>query len=425
MEESGHRDDKFLEVRGMNVMRSSVGNKLNYLFTFLLIYSFGTPVANVYYKQITVIVAAIFVVAYIFRRRYEVDKRAFLIFILLFFLLIANIVVNLETDYAHYVGRLAVLITVLLYVTMVDHSDFSETYINIIYWISILAIILYVFFNVFPNIAWQLPSITVPGGGEDGKTSFAHVAYLYFISLSGNANTMQYEWSKPNVERNAGMFREPGIFQIYLNIALIQLCFKNDKSRKDYKKIFVIVIAIISTISTSGIFSMIMILLATIISDDERIQLAKNVLSSQIGKLILVIGGCGGIAVLVQLMPKLLDKLGNNSPQSMSSALRIMNSIKDLNVWMNKPIFGVGISTYELSGGTENGVTCTLACYGLVFVVVLLGVLLLYLVNLSTNSLSNLLIIIAVIPMIITQNTLFMPCLIVLYFYGYIMKTRL
>ena len=75
--------------------------------------------------------------------------------------------------------------------------------------------------------------------------------YLFYYSpkIGNTINLFGFD-----IHRNAGMFWEPGILQAYLNILFfLELSFFN----KNRVLLFLIIIAIISTYSTTGLFLLI------------------------------------------------------------------------------------------------------------------------------------------------------------------------
>lgn len=135
-----------------------------------------------------------------------------------------------------------IVISSYLVIQSFSYEDFLKKYTDCIVVIALFSIVVYFLykaapeaFGAFPRHLWRNHSVlfvnlwlsVVPVGMHD-----------YF--------------------RNFGIFYEPGIFQFYLNIALLIELFSNKKI--NVFRVLVLVVAVITTLSTNGYISIVLVL---------------------------------------------------------------------------------------------------------------------------------------------------------------------
>ncbi len=112
-------------------------------------------------------------------------------------------------------------------------DEFAYKYINIIYIISLISLVLFSY-----NCLYGL----IPGGiqTKDSTTSFFIYSQIY---------NLDYTF----IYRNSGMFWEPGAFAGFLNFALLfSFTLPHERTAKIRNKIIVIILALLTTVSTTG-----------------------------------------------------------------------------------------------------------------------------------------------------------------------------
>ncbi|HSD07323.1 MAG TPA: hypothetical protein VLC96_08715 [Flavobacterium sp.] len=193
--------------------------------------------------------------------------------------------------------------------------------------------------------------------------------------------------------RNTSIFREPGVFMIYLNIAIIlELFFKKEINKKN---IFVFVIAIFSTFSTAAFITLAAIFIAYLFTKNTNISVLKT-------KSFLIITFVMAIVVLLSysgLYDMVFSKIGKDNVGDGSSLARGVSVFANLNMFFDHYLVGVGIKNYPAAfgkytldlvgismdvGNNTNTITTVFAVYGIFF-----GVLLFYMLFSLAKKTSN------------------------------------
>lgn len=215
----------------------------------------------------------------------------------------------------------------LAFFLLIDKGSFAFWYCNCMVFLALYSLIAhYVLLFVFPNLISIFPIRTNSVGFPVHDFIFA---FRYVSSIS----------------RNTGLFREMGVYAIYLDFALYYMLFENHNMKYIIVKSGILVITVLSTLSTPGIIGMVLILAAGIFQMLES-RCIKN--WKLAGKIILVILlAVVGVLVffpisrgyIIQAMMKLVQRESSyyGRTGSMEANLR---------VWASHPFFG---TAYEHS----------------------------------------------------------------------------
>ena len=120
---------------------------------------------------------------------------------------------------------------------------FISTYVNIIYFLSIVSLFFYILF-FFPSITNQL-------------VSHAFRKFLFSVDMQSYEVIPNYiiiAFNSYEELRNSGPFWEPGAFSVFINIALILNILVKNKIVE--KKNVLFIITIITTLSTAGFLAL-------------------------------------------------------------------------------------------------------------------------------------------------------------------------
>ena len=202
----------------------------------------------------------------------------------------------------------------------------------------------------------------------------------------------------PEYGRNVGVFREPGIYQMILNVALILLLFKKNSfnHKKKIHYFIILIITILTAQSTTGYIGLIGIILL-FIQRQSNYKLKKDIIISLciISSLILIVFGTGNDSFIYENFIKKLEynKEDNRFENGSGNARLIMMRI-DLEIAKENPM-GLGNKNYDklfmqkkpISMNDVSscvGITKTIAVYG-----IFIGSFLIYLVIKSFIKNSN------------------------------------
>ena len=154
--------------------------------------------------------------------------------------------------------------------------------------------------------------------------------------------------------RNYSIFREPGVFQIYLIIAIIISIALLDgkKEKRDLWGVLILVVAVLLTQSTTGYMSLAFVGFFFFIR--ERRSQNRTIKPVVIVAETALLGACACISIvwLEQLLEIFyhvaLEKFDSSSPKFISSITRIASFGANLKIWFLNPVFGVGITKKDL-----------------------------------------------------------------------------
>lgn len=135
------------------------------------------------------------------------------------------------------------ILTTYVYTLSYDLKYFNNIFSKLVILIALISIIIYLLALLFPNVITLLPEI---------KNSLGVKGYFAILTIIRPST---------NLFRNQGIFWEPGAFQTFINLALL-IIFFNDTSniRKKYYSIIILYIALITTFSTTGYITGILLL---------------------------------------------------------------------------------------------------------------------------------------------------------------------
>lgn len=215
-----------------------------------------------------------------------------------------------------------------------------------------------VYSSFISNILFMLCVLGVDVPTIESKTH----GTLSFYYLGSAAFTEVYGLSG---YRNYGIFWEPGLYQIYLNLSLIYFFYvKSPFFKRRWLIVIYLLFSIYTTGSTTGLFLAAFIVGYYIFFNSRMGLFVKGIF-------ILAVLSIASAAIIPYLMDNLTIKMG-----SASYEMRMNDLTFGYNVFMSKPIFGYGIandiytSMYSTFFGEErgdsNGILNVLINFGIV-----------------------------------------------------------
>jgi hypothetical protein len=313
-----------------------------------------------------------------------------------------SMIVNQDFDILNFT-IISLFFISFFFITMVSPKIFINYYIKVLVVLSLYSLIMTYFVpKLIPSIISFFPIGFNSGGFQviDYGLSFQYVGL---------------------VSRNTGIFREMGVYSVYLNFALFFLMFTNNNIKHKNIAILILVITIISTLSTPGLMSMGIMMIVYLIN--------MGIFKKRNLKLILSI--CIILLIMVFVFPVSLDYINdsvNKLTQKGSSLVGRTDSIvSNLKVWSEYPLFGAGYTESirraealsNIDGILHNTSTTTsfLAMYGLFFTIILSAPMFFFVFVLNIRWISKILLFLSLFLLINSQR-LFLDSLF--YFISYI-----
>jgi hypothetical protein len=339
------------------------------------------------------------------KKKYIINKKYFLYTILIStFSLIPMFISGDYSNYLKYFKLLTFLLGMSLVPQIISFELFRDTYIKIVTFLAVNSLIIYILLLISPSIANFFPVIT--GYGE-------HVKYnnlILYVSL-----VTDY----PN-NRNYSIFYEPGVYQAFLNIAILLELHKN--YLKNLLKLSIFFICLLTTFSTTGFICAFMIII---------ILLSDNYYKWKKEKLLIKLVTISSIFIFIFSGLFFTVFTQKFSESGYSFFTRSLGSALDYQIFLTNPLFGVGYDSYvsqiqklaynnyfiNMSGST-NSFTNTLAKYGLFFTYTILFMHYTVGVSFTKNLFKRSIYFLILLLILTTENFTLSLFYIVLSYYG-------
>ena len=301
-----------------------------YFFVFTAVYfsmdtlQFGTNKEEIFSTILYVSVPLFAMIAFVYGglKRKRIHAIALLI---TFAMCVMSIATHLATESQlnmKYFFEIMVILQAYLICTVVTVEDFKRAFTNVMSVLAVVSVAGFALRYIYPGIVNHIPVLTNLSDLKYGNlllTTIPHdVMYVTF--------------------RNYGIFREPGVYQFFLNLALIFLLEKPNVAKS--WQLYSLLVAMVFTFSTAGYILAIAIVLVYFFLDRLQIK-ASTVLPMLIA--ILVVGSLfsrGIIKADSNIFSKLLTS--NSSTNSRFGSIAV-----DFHIAKMSPVFGCGFEFVE------------------------------------------------------------------------------
>ena len=254
----------------------------------------------------------------------------------------------------HYLKLIFLIVSVQMYMKLVDINTFKNTYINIIYFLCLTSLVMYLILIAVPQIQNYLPVSYTNAG----------IAYKNFGLLIWHADSVE-------LRRNYSIFWEPGVFTA---IAVYALILGMDLRSPISNKFFIVIVCSLLLSGSTVAFILVPLFVIHRILKHNKIKVR-----SSIYRLLLL----AVAVVLVMLVWLGYVEFANNplnkfSFENQSFNNRYLSLITDYQIF-SEGVMGVGPDEYsnrvwiysgEVLGSSFNSILFSLAIYGLPFTLV-------------------------------------------------------
>lgn len=306
-------------------------NIIKVYFILLIILTSGTVYFSLLHGKVFVTLLFLSSLALIFKKRRINQYNINILSIYLGFLFI-NLVFNFfnSVSYSTISGLIIKVMCITIVLSELDIKDFKKYYIDIIAVLSVVSLINFSLYALFPKIKFPLMFHEIIAGNW-----FTYAPY--------------HTWGwETTFNRNAGMFWEPGAFQAFICLAILMLIDDKLNNLETIKnKILLLIlffITILSTKSTTGYIILIIIFVYSII--DNLALLKKNIVYfiSDMNRKKIIVASIIFIFVISSLVIMLNNgvitkKLTNKNP---SYSIRSDDFNNSLKIISRRPLMGYG-----------------------------------------------------------------------------------
>jgi len=402
----------------MKIEASKKGLIIPYLMLFSVIY-FGHETVVTRLRISSEVIPLIIIFTSLFlgiisqilvKQNIRLNKYALLVFTLT----VCNIGLTmlLNSDYSP--GNYLVLINVfiaLILSQLITFDEFINCYCKILLILAIYSIIITYLVKFIPLLSSFLPTYYNRSG-----VPYIDAGLCFIMDL-------------PSVFRNIGIFREPGVYQFFLTVALCFSIFYKKEKKLLYITVFTV--TLITTFSTIGIIQAILLLIVVVFS--------KKNLNVPTTKLVII--GVFFITVIITLyniVPEIkysfnitFLKLFKGTPYHGSTLARVSSVIAGIVTGSQSPIVGFGMSKgfnkiSSISDYVNASSTALLfAYYGLLLPIlnIICFFLLSIKIGIGINTISKFIVFLVLILSVNSQVLIF-DCFIYIIMFSIFMKTE-
>lgn len=260
------------------------------------------------------------------RKKFNINKV--LLGFIVILLPVVSCFVNHETV-DNYIYRLVIMLCALILEMSVDKEKICQDYCSIMIFLSLWSVCFFSLPKLAPSLISAFPKIINSNGNV-----------FFFALFSVGEDDM----------RNTGIFREPGVFVVFLAIALLlTLLYDSPKKRKEHLIIFTI--TILTTLSTAG-YIILAVFYCYLILVNKEIK-HKPVIIILITLVLVVLITQTNI---LQSDGMLFSKFRKGTNSYGSWFARLSSLTQSLGIAIKNPLFGVGRYTLYNTILDVNGV---------------------------------------------------------------------
>ena len=368
---------------------------------------FGTN-ADLNYIAFKLLVYFIVAIALLLNLKYNITRLTSLIVLCAIIYSIGfTALLNLDLSAGQFYQIFIILLSFLI-VQYIDFGRFIGIFKKYIYFLSVTSICIFVIAKNNISILSNFPIETNSAG-------------LNFINLYFGAVYMDVAEI-----RNASIFREPGVFMVYILLAIIFELFLATKI--NLKLIFCAFTALIMTFSTGGLILIFIIVAYAIKSNSANFSWKLNF------AIIFFLSTVSFLIFAVELQSDVFSKLNSDSVAFGSTIARVASVVVNYEIFSANPIFGSGLANYgslfesysliyfgfplDASSQSSNTLMAIFATYGfLVGVIVVYGLMRLA-AKLTNRFILQSILFLSIGLIFSSQDMRYSPLFFIMVFYG-------
>lgn len=313
----------------MNIQKKGPG-VWAYFFVFTAVYFsmdtllFGTNKEEIYSTILYTSVPFFAVIAFMYGALMHKRVHAIALmvtFIMCLMVLCTHFTAEQELNLKYFFECLVILQAYLI-CTVIPVQDFKQAFVNVLALLAVVSVFGFALRYVYPGIVKILPIITNTSDYKYGSLLLTTIPHdMLYVTF-----------------RNYGIFREPGVYQFFLNLALIFLLEKPDVAKS--WQFYAILLAMVFTFSTAGYILCIAIILVYFFLDRLQIKL-ETVVPVALGvAAVLFLFSRGIIKADSNIFTKLLSS--NASTNSRFGSIAV-----DFHIALMNPVVGSGFEFVE------------------------------------------------------------------------------
>lgn len=320
-------------------------------------------------------------------------------------IIIACMIMNRDIRLGYFFMICIVLMS-FLFAYYIDFKSFIECFEKVIFYLAVCSIIGMVLGEIYPAALRLLPTITNAGGHK-----FSNAFVFVYSDIWG---------------RSFGIFREPGVFQLFLILGMLFNLYIYEKV--SIFRTLIYSVAVIFTLSTTGFIALFFILIVYLI------RIGKHNAGLWFGFVIVLGVGVSILLTKTNLLSvngSVFNKFLDTGKTRLTTAARYSSITSNIKIWLSNPILGRGLSFVDSefwvltirdygvdTRSNTNTLLCMLSTYGAFFVAIILSGYSKLIRLLTTSKIEALLICGVLIILSCGERLTFSPIIYILCFYG-------
>lgn len=374
---------------------------------------FGTNLNSSFLDAKYIIIISIFCLLLIraFVKKIHISVNAFLIALTMMLLLIISSALNNDFRFGYFY-RCVLIMTGLLFTSFISFHDFAYYYDKVMRFLAIASLIGFVLFIAFDTVLDLFPLIL-----NSSHMEFYNLFLTVIPKYSGG------------FARNFGIFREPGVFQMFLIIGLLFQMFVLKKS--SIKVQIVYIVALVTTFSTTGYIALIFVgVLYFIKRNNFKEEKKSKAIIIICLLLIFTYLSLFTDFIYIEEYGSVFGKLTDSN--SLTVGARVASVVVNLRLFLNSPIWGVGVTNVDTQFAplaqnilgvytihNTNTILWQLAAYGAIFTLLWVYGIYKLCLRMGINKLDILLLFIVLNILFVGENLAYSLITNILVFYGF------
>lgn len=239
-----------IKESGKNNKDKSINDVLTYLLIIMAVYISGNPLFRMLRFELSVIV--VFAVSFFFflvkRLHKPIGSSSFFVCFVLIMSVSCTLVFKGMSSPDTYIAIILQILAGFFIANILSRDQFEKSYISFMNVIMFISLFMFFLQKLFPTVWTFFPQ-------EKGSLfTYVNVGYVYnYFYLPSQGSYI--------LQRNSGVFWEPGCYQFFLNLAIVLMISHERKCRSTLSQnsfilLLFYVVTIITTQSTTGLFLM-------------------------------------------------------------------------------------------------------------------------------------------------------------------------
>lgn len=220
-----------------------------------------------------------------------------------------------------YVYQIWIILLAFLIAKSLSIEEFSVIFNRYIFILSIISILVFI---VAISFDWLLDYFPV-----HVNTAGVEFTNLYIGAVYKGVGSI----------RNTSIFREPGVFMIYLLLGIIFELFYTAKLNK--KHIFIFFIALFTTFSTAAFIILFLVIIGYLIKRDKR-----NFIQNKITIIFFIVIVIAILSFHPEIYLRIFSKLDSESAYYVNLTARVTSIVANFYIFFTNPVAGCGLSNY-------------------------------------------------------------------------------